>query len=125
MIKPGRKCIFQVTSKIKYLIMAGALFFTTGTLLCFCYRYFFLLFISFWNRYGHQCCPLVMDPLTWLGLLAGIAVATVLLRQAIIDNIGKKRRRRQIVTGEDNVQAMEGKIPVLMQLLRSPDWEER
>ena len=49
--------------------------------------------------YGGQCCPLVVDPLSWLALLAGIAVATFLLQQAIVANIGKRKRRRRDVMG--------------------------
>ena len=49
--------------------------------------------------YGGECCPLVVDPLSWLALLAGIAVATFLLQQAIVANIGR-RRRRDVREGE-------------------------
>ena len=37
-----------------------------------------MTFLSF--RYGDQCCPLVVDPSTWLALIAGIALATFFLR---------------------------------------------
>ena len=52
--------------------------------------------------YGDTCCPLVVDTLSWLALLAGIAVATFLLRNAIIANVnGKRRRKREGVKSED------------------------
>ena len=54
------------------------------------------LFDSCKGGYDDKCCPLVVDTLSWLALLAGIAVATFLLRQAIIDNIGKKRKKRSV-----------------------------
>ena len=31
-------------------------------------------------RYGSDCCPLVVDPYTWLALIAGIALAAFFLR---------------------------------------------
>jgi hypothetical protein len=44
----------------------------------------------------------VVDTLSWLALLAGIAVATFLLRNTIIANInGKRRRRREGEKRED------------------------
>ena len=57
------------------------------------------LFDSCKGGYGGECCPLVVDPLSWLALLAGIAVATFLLQQAIVANIGR-RRRRDVREGE-------------------------
>jgi hypothetical protein len=53
------------------------------------------LFDSCQGGYGDTCCPLVVDTLSWLALLAGIAVATFLLRNTIIANINGKRRRRR------------------------------
>ena len=35
------------------------------------------------SRYGSECCPLVVDPYTWLALIGGIALATFFLRWPI------------------------------------------
>jgi len=53
------------------------------------------LFGSASSGYGDQCCPLVVDPSTWLALIAGIALATFFLRLAIINNVPVGRRRRR------------------------------
>ena len=53
------------------------------------------LFDSCKSGYGDQCCPLVVDTLSWLALLAGIAVATFILQQAIVANINGRRKRRR------------------------------
>ena len=43
---------------------------------------------------GHEeCCPLVVDPLTLLALIAGIAGATFFLNMLITMNIMRRRRR--------------------------------
>ena len=46
---------------------------------------------------GHdKCCPHVVDPWLFLGILAGLAVTTFVLRMQITMFImGKKRRRRK------------------------------
>ena len=51
------------------------------------------------SSYGHEedCCPLVVDPLTLIGLLGGIAAATAFLNVLITMNItGRKRKRRSV-----------------------------
>jgi len=53
------------------------------------------------SGYGHghygkiECCDLVVDPLTFLALLGGIAGGTAFLNVAITMNINKRRRRRR------------------------------
>jgi len=42
-----------------------------------------------------ECCELVVDPLAFLSLLAGIAGGTAFLNVAITMNIAKRRRRRR------------------------------
>merc|ERR1711892_221344 len=49
---------------------------------------------SYSSGYGDQCCPPVVDPYTFLALIGGIALATFFLQMAIVNIIGKKRRRR-------------------------------
>ena len=44
------------------------------------------------SGYGDKCCPPVVDPYTWLALIGGIALATFFLQQAIVMNIGRKKR---------------------------------
>ena len=56
---------------------------------------------SYSSGYG-ECCPPVVDPYTWLALIGGIALATFFLQMAIVNIIGRKRKRRR----------------------RSDDWEE-
>ena len=43
-----------------------------------------------------QCCDGVVDPLTLLAVLGSIIGLTVWLRQAIIDNVMMRRRKREI-----------------------------
>ena len=45
------------------------------------------LFDSCQGGYGDMCCPLVVDTLSWIALLAGIALATFFLRQPHTDDI--------------------------------------
>ena len=45
------------------------------------------------NTLEDECCPPVVDFITLGTLLAGIAAATLLLRQLAIDNIAKKKKR--------------------------------
>ena len=40
-----------------------------------------------------ECCQGVVDPLTLLVILTAIAGVTVFLRQVVIDNLPKKRKR--------------------------------
>ena len=42
-----------------------------------------------------DCCPPVVDPSTWLALIAGIALATFFLRQVIITTTFNGRRRKR------------------------------
>ena len=53
---------------------------------------------------GHdKCCPHVVDPWLFLGILAGLAVTTFLLRMQITMFImGRKRRKRNAVNEIDN-----------------------
>ncbi len=48
---------------------------------------------------GHDCCPLVTDPKTWIALLSFIAAATYFLRievtMSMLMMAGKKRRKRR------------------------------
>ena len=53
------------------------------------------------SGHGDQCCPPVVDPYTWLALIGGIALATFFLQMAIVNIIGKKRRRRRDAGGEE------------------------
>ena len=59
--------------------------------------------------YGHkhklQCCPLVVDPLTFTALLGAIAAATVFLNTLITMNImaaGRRKRTKRSKTGFKN-----------------------
>ena len=54
---------------------------------------------------GH-CCPPVVDPYSWVGLVGGIALATYFLRVSITTNIMGRRRR----SGGDKFSLLEGKI---------------
>jgi len=74
------------------------------------------LFGSASSGYGDQCCPLVVDPSTWLALIAGIALATFFLRLAIINNVPVGRRRREAgdeVWSQLDLPALETKIEAL------------
>ena len=53
---------------------------------------------------GHdKCCPHVVDPWLFLGILAGLAVTTFLLRMQITMFImGRKRRKRNAVNEIDS-----------------------
>ena len=48
--------------------------------------------------YGNelQCCKGVVDPITFLTMLAVIAAITIILRQAVIANIAGRRKKRAI-----------------------------
>ena len=49
------------------------------------------------SGYGSDCCPPVVDPLTWLALLGFIAAATYLLNEVIAMSMlmmARKRRKR-------------------------------
>ena len=43
-----------------------------------------------------ECCPLVIDNLTFISLIGFIILATYFLRQAILLNIMGRRKRRDI-----------------------------
>ena len=42
------------------------------------------------------CCPPVVDSSTWLALVGGMAIVTYFLRLQITQNLGRKRRRREV-----------------------------
>ena len=44
---------------------------------------------------GDDCCPHVVDPLLFVGALAGVAIATYFIRQAITMNIMRRKRRKR------------------------------
>jgi hypothetical protein len=52
--------------------------------------------------YGHgpelQCCDAVVDPISLLTTIAGIAALALFMRQAVIDNMimGRRKRKRSI-----------------------------
>ena len=48
---------------------------------------------SYSSGYGDKCCPPVVDPYTWLALIGGIALATFFLQMAIVNIIGKRKKR--------------------------------
>ena len=43
---------------------------------------------------GEPCCAHVVSPLVFFAILAGLAIVTYFLRQAITKNLGRKRRKR-------------------------------
>lgn len=43
---------------------------------------------------GEPCCAHVVSPLVFFAILAGLAIVTYFLRQAITMNLGRKRRKR-------------------------------
>lgn len=45
------------------------------------------------SGYGHDCCEAVVDPYTWAALMAGVTLATYFLRQAVIANVERRRKR--------------------------------
>ena len=47
------------------------------------------------SGYGDKCCPPVVDPYTWLALIAGIALATYFLRITITTTLKRKKRRKR------------------------------
>ena len=48
-----------------------------------------------------ECCDGVVDPLTLLAVLGSVIGVTIFLRQAIIDKVvGRKRRKREIDVDE-------------------------
>ncbi len=56
--------------------------------------------------YGHkklECCELVVDPLTFASLLAGILGGTAFLNVVITMVLGRKRRRRRSFSDSDSV----------------------
>ena len=56
------------------------------------------------SGYGSDCCPPVVDPLTWLALLGFIAAATYLLNEVIAMSMlmmPGKRRKRSLMTPKD------------------------
>lgn len=60
------------------------------------------------SGYGYgkeECCPLVVDPLTLLALIGGIAAATFFLNTLITMNImaRKKKRKRRSWTVDDGL----------------------
>ena len=63
---------------------------------------------SYSSGYGDKCCPPVVDPYTWLALIAGIALATFFLQMAIVNNIPPGRKKRSYAEGgeEEDMQNM-------------------
>jgi len=64
---------------------------------------------SYSSGYGDKCCPPVVDPYTWLALIAGIALATFFLQMAIVNNIpvgGRKKRSYKEGGEEEDMQNM-------------------
>ena len=62
---------------------------------------------SYSSGYGDKCCPPVVDPYTWLALIAGIALATFFLQMAIVNNIpvgGRKKRSYEEWGEEEEIQ---------------------
>ena len=56
-----------------------------------------------YGTYYHDCCPLVIDPKTFLALMSFIALATYFLQQRIINSnlmMPGKRRKRWILQGK-------------------------
>ena len=52
---------------------------------------------SYSSGYGDDCCPLVVDPLTYSALLGFLALATYFFERLIaMSMLMKKRRRREI-----------------------------
>ena len=52
---------------------------------------------SYSSGYGDDCCPLVVDPLTYSALLGFIALATYFFERLIaMSMLMKKRRKREI-----------------------------
>ena len=58
--------------------------------------------------YGSECCPLVVDPYTWLALIGGIALATFFLRQLIIGTtfVPPRKKKRDTSSVEEGWQPM-------------------
>lgn len=50
---------------------------------------------GFSSGYGHQCCPLVVDPLTLTAILGGIAAATAFFNVLITMTLGRKKRKKR------------------------------
>ena len=50
---------------------------------------------SVYSSYGFECCPLVIDTLTLLSLLCGIAGATFFLNNLITMTLVRRKRRRK------------------------------
>lgn len=51
------------------------------------------------GHHGHlECCPLVVDPLTYIALVGGILAATFFSNQLITMNIMIRKRRRRDTT---------------------------
>ena len=48
------------------------------------------------SGHGHDCCPLVVDPLTWFALLAFIAAAAYFLEVAVQMSMLGRRKKRSI-----------------------------
>ena len=56
---------------------------------------------SAWSRSSEPCCPLTVDPLSFLALVAGIAAATFFLNTVITMNIEARRRRKRSTDRDD------------------------
>lgn len=62
-----------------------------------------------------ECCPAVVDPITLLTILGGLAGATLVLRQLIMDNIMMAGKKRSISQSNPGINDAESKnlIPFL------------
>jgi len=59
------------------------------------------------DHYHKKCCPLVVKPLVFLSLLAGIAVGSAFLNNLIDMNIGRRKRKRRGAISDDQISANE------------------
>ena len=71
---------------------------------------------------GGDCCPHVVDPIFYFGILAGIAVAVYYINQAITMNL-RRRKRRKRNTNSDTIDnqshfLMIGKYPSYYRIIQ-------
>ena len=55
---------------------------------------------SFSSTGSSVCCPHVVDTYTWIALLGAVVLATFFLRLAIVNNISRRRKRRDLLLHE-------------------------
>ncbi len=58
---------------------------------------------------GEPCCAHVVSPLVFFAILAGLAIVTYFLRQAITMNLGRKRRKRSSFSAANLLFVLTGK----------------